>query len=108
MSYNWANQILIARDAMSRDRHILPVKYEDLISRPRETVGQIFDSLGINMTYVADAMVSLTRDSQRGTDVSRDRIGETSDRCMSSMDKKRSNDILNTYNLPRLGEDFRI
>ena len=108
MCYSWANQILIACDAMSRDKHILSVKYEDIISRPKETVGQIFDSLGIDLTNVDNATVALLRDSQRGSDVSRDRIGDTSNRFMSSKDKIRSDDILHTYNLPRLGEDFRI
>ena len=35
---------------MSRDKHNLSVKYEDIISRPKETVAKIFDSLGIDLT----------------------------------------------------------
>ena len=42
-AYMWANQILIARDEMSCDRSILPVKYEDILSQPTKVVEQLLN-----------------------------------------------------------------
>ena len=107
-SYAWANQIRFARDAMSRDHHILPVKYEDILSRPSEALGHIFQVLGIDNAHLDRALSSLSRDSQRGSDLSRDKVRDTSIKCMSTTDKIRSDAILSKYNLPRMGKDFRI
>ena len=106
--YNWGNQIHIAYDAMSRDQHILPVKYEDIIAKPNEIVGKIFNDLGIDISYVANALKTLARDSQRGSTVSRERVGDDSNRFISTMETTKSNDILRAHDLPPLGEDFRI
>ena len=106
--YNWANQIKIAYNAISRDPHILPVKYEDVMTMPNEIVEQIFDDVGIDRKYVNGALMSFSRDSQRGSAVSRERVGDASTRFMSRMETIKSNDALHAYNLPSLGEDFRL
>ena len=108
MTYIWVNQILIVRDVMARNQSILPVKYEDIVSRPKETVKQIFERLGVHATHANRAVASLSRDSQRGSDLSRDRIGGMSNRFISTLDRMKANDILFKYNLPRMDEDFRI
>ena len=106
--YNWANQIKIAYNAISRDPHILPVKYEDIMTTPNEIVEQIFDDVGIDRKYVNVALMSFSRDSQRGSAVSRERVDDASSRFMSRVETIKSNDALHAYNLPSLGEDFRL
>ena len=107
-AYMWAYFILFARDAMSRDRGILSVKYEDILARPREAVRQIFEHLQIDTRHVDRAVSSLKRDSQRGSVMSRANLGETSNKCMSTVDRINTDAIFSKFNLPPLGEDFRI
>ena len=64
-AYTWANCILIARDAMSRDHRIHPIKYEDILAKPEDVVGKIFERLNIDTDHVEQAVSSLKRDSQR-------------------------------------------
>ena len=44
-TYTWTNYILSARDAMTRDQNIVSIKYEDVMSKPRKRIKQIFESL---------------------------------------------------------------
>ena len=105
-AFMWSQTILIARDAMSRDPNILPVRYEDIIAAPKEAVRQLFDSLEIDDIHVNHAVTSMERDSQRETVLSRDRV--ESRKCISRKDMIRIDAILSQFNLPLLGQDFRI
>ena len=105
---NWVNQILIAREAMSRDKSILPVRYEDISTRTMEAVVRIFDHLGIDTKHIGLALSSLCRDSQRGSVLSRDNIEDASNRYITAIDRSRSDAILFKCNLPLMGEDFSL
>ena len=107
-AYAWATQMSFVLEAKSLGHNILPVKYEDMISRPREILEQIFEATGVADTYVGRALSSLGRDSQRGSDLSRSKIRETANHCMSTMDRIKTDSILSKYNLPPMGEEFRI
>ena len=105
---NWVNQLLIARETMSRDTSILSVRYEDISTRPTKEVAQIFDRLGIDTKHIDIALSSLCRDSQRGSVLSRDKIEDASNRYISAIDRSRSDAILFKCNLPLMGEGFRV
>ena len=47
LTYMWAEQIKITQDARSRNRHILPIRYEDIVSRPTETISLINNQFDI-------------------------------------------------------------
>ena len=105
-AYMWIYLIFIARDAMSRDPNILPVKYEDIIARPKEAVTQLFDSLNIDRDHVDRAVTSMERDSQRDTELSRDKLA--SFKHISTVDRIRIDAILSQFNLPLVDAEFRI
>ena len=108
MSYAWASQMNYVRDAKSQGHNILPVKYEDIISRPREMVEQIFEATGVAEIHIDRALSSLGRDSQRGSMLSQNKIREAANFSLSTMDRKKVDAILSSYNLPPMGEDFRV
>ena len=107
-TYSWANQILIARDAMSRDQYIVSVKYEDILSQSTKVVKQLFERSGVDTRHIERAVTGLSRDSQRGSGVSHAKIGDASHRSISETDRIKCDAILSQFNLPRLGEDFRL
>ena len=107
LAYAWAIQISFVRDAISKGHNILPVKYEDMIARPQEIVGELFKVMAITDTHLARALTGLGRDSQRGSDLSRSKIKKATN-CMLSEDKIKVDDILSKYNLPPIGQDYRI
>ena len=107
-TYMWANYMLVARDAMSRDTRILPVKYEDLMSEKNKTCKMIFENLGLDVASLNTALAAFGRDSQRGTVLSCSRIGNVSRRMISDQDRIKADVILSRFNLPHMGDDFRI
>ena len=104
--YMWIKYILIGRDALSRDQNILAVKYEDLVSNKFETCRMIFEKFGIDVKHLNVALSAFSKDSQRGTVVSRDRMGSRTP--VSDFDKIKCDAILSSFSLPQLGDDFRI
>ena len=104
----WANQMLFVRKTLALGQTILLVKYEDIKSRPKESIEHIFKCLGIDASQTDRAVRSLSRDSQRGSPLSRENIGGSSFRFMSENDRINCDVILTEINLPRMGEDFRL
>ena len=107
-TYGWANQILIARVAMSHDEGILTFKYEDIISQTQNVVKKLFECSGVDTRHVERAIAALSRDSQRGSGVSRTNLGDASHRYISEVTRVKCDAILTKFNLPPLGKDFRI
>ena len=97
--YGLVNQILFARDALSKDSTILSVKYEDILTRPREKLRHIFESVGIADEHLDRALTSLERDSQRGTSIGREKVRDTTTQFMSALDRVKCDAILSKYNL---------
>ena len=106
--YSWANQVQIARGALLSDRIIMSVKYEDILSQPTKVVKQLFERSGVDTRYVERAIATLSRDSQRNTCMSRANLYDASHRNISELDRIKCVAILKQYNLPPLGEDFRL
>ena len=107
-AYMWANYILVARDAMSCDPSILPIKYEDLMLDKWKICKMIFEKLGLDMGHLNTALSAFDRDSQRGSIVSRHHIGSTPRKRIPEVDRRKADAILFHYNLPSMGDDFRI
>ena len=108
LAYKWATSVLTARHAMSHDRRIYPIKYEDILAKPEDAVRRIFKRLNIDTDHVEQAVFSLSRDSQPGSLVGRNKLKTVSKREMSITDRINANAILSKYDLPCLGVDFRI
>ena len=93
----WFNQVLLARDAISRDPNILSVKYEDILSRSRMTLRYIFECVSIAEIHLDKALESLERDSQFGVSFSRDKSRDKSALHTSVLDKVKCDVILSKY-----------
>ena len=104
----WANQMLFVRQTLALGQTVLLIKYEDIKSRPKESIEQIFKRLGIDSSHTDRAVRSLSRDSQRGSPLGRENIGCSSFRFMSENDRINCDVILTERNLLRMGEDFRL
>ncbi|CAF3301262.1 unnamed protein product, partial [Rotaria sp. Silwood2] len=52
------------------------VTYENLISKPEETIGAVFDVCGISKSLIPEALTALNRDSQVGTVFSTDTLAK--------------------------------
>ncbi|CAF4774626.1 unnamed protein product [Rotaria sp. Silwood1] len=86
-----------------KDRHCyaLPeVTYENLISKPEETIGVVFDVCGISKSLIPEALTALNRDSQAGTLLSRDKMAQVKSLELSKLDRKRLNEIAKRMELP--------
>ena len=93
---------------MSLDQKILPFKYEDLIADKGKVCETVLGKLEFDRNHLDDVVSAFENDSQRGTIVSRSRIGNTPRRRISDTDRIRADRILASYSLPAMGEDFRI
>ena len=107
-TYMWANYMFVARDAISRDGSILPIKYEDMVSEKVKVCSMIFEKLGIDPIHLSASLTAFDRDSQRGTVVSRNVVGNTPRRVISKENRIKADVILTSYGLPRMGDDFRL
>ena len=105
---SWASHILYARERMVLEQITFSLKYEDILSRPKEVIMQIFERLGIDIIHTDRAVASLSRDSQRGSPLSRENIGDSSLRFMSETDRINCDAILTKRSLPRMSEDITL
>ena len=106
IAYLWSHSMLIARDAISRDPNIVPVKFEEIVARPKETLRQLFYSIGIEDIHVDNAVTSMERDSQKESVMGRDRLA--SNKYISTSDRIRVDAIFSKFDLPSLENNFRI
>ncbi|CAF1406813.1 unnamed protein product [Rotaria sordida] len=85
----------------NRHCYALPeVTYENLISKPEETIGAVFDVCGISRSLIPEAVTALNRDSQAGTVLSRDKMAQVKSLELSRLDRKRLNEIAKRMELP--------
>ena len=102
----WANNVLIAGNAISHHKSIVPVKYECLLNDPMGTCSRLFENIGIDNRYLDIVVEVFKKDSQRGTILSRSRVGDDPRRMISQEDRLEMDAILSRYGLPKLHEDF--
>ena len=105
LTYLWAEQIKVAKDAITLNQNILPVRYEDIVSKPMETIRLIFENTGVDLKHLSEAVSSLSKDSQRGTVLSRSRI-RSQGRNIALADRIKADAILTIYNLPLMGKEL--
>ncbi|CAF4965435.1 unnamed protein product [Rotaria sp. Silwood1] len=85
----------------NRHCYALPeVTYENLISKPEETIGAVFDVCGISKSLIPEALTALNRDSQAGTLLSRDQMARVKNIELSELNRKRLNGIAKKMELP--------
>ena len=108
MVHIWANFMILARHAMSCDPFILPLRYEDIVSYPRATVTEVFQTLKLNLKHMDTALTALNRDSQRGQAISGDLFKNDPLRQIPVVDRVKADTILSRYNLPLMGEQFML
>ena len=104
----WASAVVAAKNIKSRDKNLLPLKYEDLIADPRQLCMGIFKAVEIEVSAVENAVHALQKDSQAGTVLSKRSTGKDPWRHFSQSDRRKANFILSKYELPLLGEEFKI
>ena len=104
----WANFMILARHAISSDPNILPLRYEDILSKPTETVTKVFRVVGLNLNLVDNALAARKRDSQRGSALSGSLLKNDSRRQISTANRFIADRILSGYNLPRMGERMAL
>ena len=86
-----------------KNRHcyaVSEVTYENLISKPEETIGAVFDIRDISKSLIPEALAALNRDSQAGTVLSRDKMAQVKSFELSKLDRKRLNEIAKRMKLP--------
>ena len=105
-THMWANQILVARDAIKCDQNIRPIKYETMLADPMETCKELFKTAEIDFKHLDVAVTAFKQDSQRGSILSRDKIRNNYRRKMSKGDRITADTVLTSYKLPRLGENI--
>ena len=104
----WANCMLISREAISHYNTILPVKFEELKSDPMCTCSRLFKIIGIDKQHLDLVEEVFKKDSQRGSLLSRSRVGDDPRRLISPNDRFEMDTILSRYGLPKLQEDFSL
>ena len=108
LTYMLANYLLLARDAMSRDKTIMPIKYEDIVSEPLRTCEFIFERMGLDLKDLNGAVAAFSKDSQRGSVLSRSLVGTDPRRRISATDRMMADEILKSYNFPCMGENWNV
>ena len=107
-TYMWANYILIAQDAMSRNTDILPVKYGDLVTEKIGTCRIMLKQLGLDTGQLNTVLTTFDQDSQRMSLISRARIGASKRRVISDQEQLNCDTILSMYRFPLMKNDFRL
>ena len=107
-TYMWANYILIAQDAMSRNTDILPVKYEDPVTEKIATCRIMFKHLGLDTGHLNTVLTTFDQYSQRMSLISRARIGASKSRVISDQEQLNCDTILSIYRFPLMKNDFRL
>ena len=108
MVHMWANFMILARHAISCDPHILPLRYEDIVSHPRGTITDVFRTLKLDLKHMDTALTALDRDSQRGQAISGTLLKRDPRRQISEANRVIADSILLGYNLPPMGETFTL
>ena len=70
------------------------------------TCSRLFENIGIDNRYLDIVVEVFKKDSQRGTILSRSRVGDDPRRMISQEDRLEMDAILSRYGLPKLHEDF--
>ena len=104
----WASFICLAREMKSRDENIVFVKYETLVSDPKDTCRHIFDISGIHLSETDKALTRLKKHSQKkGVDFE-DSKKKDPWRNLSKENQLKCNVILKIHNVPLLGENVYL
>ena len=104
----WAHFMILARHAISSDPNILPLRYEDILSQPTETVTKVFRAVRLNVNLVDNALAALKQDSQRGSALSGNLLKNSPRRQISTENRVVADRILSSYKLPRMGETLTL
>ena len=107
-THMWANFMFIARNTVSQKKNILSVKYEELLADPLCTCSRLFQNIGLDQKYLDRVADVFKQDSQRGSILSRSRVGDDPRRLISSPDRIKAEAILSLYDLPQLHDDYRL
>ncbi|CAF1133032.1 unnamed protein product [Rotaria sordida] len=76
------------------------VTYENLVSKPEDTLSAVFDVCGISKLLISEAVTALNRDSQAGTILSRDKMAQVKNLELTTLDRKKLNELVKKMELP--------
>ena len=104
----WASFICQARDMKSRDKNIIFIKYEDLLSDAQLVCNRIFEATKIDVSEVETAVSVMRKHSQKGVDFQEFSKTKPPGHRISQLDRKNVDTILLDHELPLLSEDINI
>lgn len=85
----------------NRHCYALPeVTYENLVSKPEDTLSAVFDVCSISKLLIPEAVTALNRDSQAGTTLSRDKMAKVKSLELTALDRKNLNELVKKMELP--------
>jgi len=85
----------------NRHCYALPeVTYENLVSKPEDTLSAVFDVCGISKLFIPEGVAALNRDSQAGTMMSRDKMVQVKNLELTALDRKKLNELVKKMELP--------
>ena len=104
----WASAVCLAKHIKSSNNDLLLLKYEDLIDNPYKFCSDLFRAVDIDISEENNALCALEKDSQEGTIMAERSSGKDPWRHFTNDSIQKANIILSVYQLPPLGEEFRI
>ena len=104
----WASAVCLAKRLKSSNNDLLLLKYEDLIDKPYKFCSELFKAVDIDISEVNNALCALEKDSQKGTTMAERSSGKDPWRHFTNDSIQKANIILSKYQLPPLGDGFRI
>ena len=104
----WASAVCLAKRLKSSNNSLLLLKYEDLIDDQNKFCSDLFKAVDIDISEVNGALSALEKDSQEGTTMAERSSGKDPWRHFTSDSIRKANIILSKYQLPPLGDGFRI
>jgi hypothetical protein len=107
-TYAWANCIKVMQEFLRQGGVLTPILYEDMDADKVATLENVFKELDIDKKHVAVALKAFTEDSQAGSPLSRENISNLKRRKISRENIVKANVILAKFDLPNLGEEFRL
>ncbi|CAH1785753.1 unnamed protein product [Owenia fusiformis] len=101
MTLGWAGMMLEYMDLNKNGVKIAAIRYEDMLNNPSKAVKAIFKYCNISEDFVAKGVEAMAKDSQRGTDIQKDKVTKKE---MTDDMKIEPNKILARVGLPKLDE----
>lgn len=107
-TYAWANCVQFVKDFKQDGGEIMSILYEDMVSKKVDMLKCVFKGMDIDECFIKNALKAFEQDSQAESPLSRQSITNVKRRTISKRVMLKANKILAKYDLPKLGEEFKL